>query len=98
MEKLATLPPPPEWVTSDAKPVQGLDLLGLRVPVERLGLTLLAAVTTISPTLRYIGLRAWIARQYALATLPDDWDSFQPYAAKVEAAIAIGNLLHNRQA
>ena len=98
MEKLATLPPPPQWVTSDATPVQGLDLLGLRVPVERIGLTLLAAVTTISPTLRYIGLRAWIARQYALAKLPDDWDSLLPYAAKVEAAIAIGNLLHNSKA
>jgi len=98
MEKLAIEPPPPEWVTSDATPVQGLDLLGLRVPVERIGLTLLAAVTTISPTLRYICLRAWIVRQYALARLPDDWDSLQPYAAKVEAAVAIGNLLHNSKA
>ena len=95
MDDLPIQPLPPEWVTSDAVPVKGIDLLGLRVPVERIGLTLLAAVTTISPTIRYISLRAWIARQYALAKLPDDWSSFELYAAKIEAAVAIGNLLNN---
>jgi hypothetical protein len=67
--------------------------LGLRIPVERIGQTLLESVTTISPTIRYISLRAWIARRYALAKLPNSWKSFRQFAAKVEAAVAIGNLL-----
>ena len=64
---------PQEWVTSEAVAVNGLDLLGLRIPVERIGQRLLRAVTTISPTIRYISLRAWISRRYALARLPNSW-------------------------
>jgi hypothetical protein len=62
-----------------------------------MGQKLLAAVTTISPTIRYISLRAWIARQYALARLPKSWKSFKEFAGKVEAAVAIGNLLVDRR-
>jgi hypothetical protein len=89
---------PPQWVTSDALPIRGLDLLGLRIPVERIGQELLEAVTTVSPTIRYVSLRAWISRRYALARLPDSWDSFREFAARIEAAVALGNLLIDRRA
>ena len=96
MASLPKDPASPEWVTSDALPIRGLDLLGLRIPVERVGQTLLDAVTTISPTIRYVSLRAWIARRYALARLPDSWKSFREFAARIEAAVALGNLLVDR--
>ena len=77
MDDLPIQPLPPEWVASDAVPVKGLDLLGLRVPVERIGLTLLVAVTTISPTIRYISLRAWIA-QRAGGRVRYGWQGYAP--------------------
>lgn len=95
--KLPLKPSPPQWVTSEAQPLNGLDLLGLRIPVERIGQTVLAAVTTITPTIRYISLRAWIARRYALARLPNSWESFREFAGRVEAAVAFGNLLVDRR-
>lgn len=96
---MATLPeiaPSPGWVTAGADLVSGLDLLGLRVPVQAIGNTLLTGITTISPTVRYVGLRSWIAHRYAEARLPDSWASFREFAGRVEAAIAIGNLLVER--
>jgi len=93
MAVLPKKPGIPEWVTSEASLVNGLDLLGLRIPVERIGQGLLGAVTTISPTIRYISLRAWISRRYAVARLPNSWKAFREFAGRVEAAVAIGNLL-----
>lgn len=95
--KLFLKPSSPQWVTSDAQPINGLDLLGLRIPVERIGQALLAAVTTITPTIRYVSLRAWTARRYAIARLPNSWQSFREFAARVEAAVALGNLLVDRR-
>lgn len=97
---MATLPevaPPPAWVDGGASPITGLDLLGLRAPVQAIGNTLLSGVTTISPTVRYVSLYAWIARRYAEARLPDSWDSFREFAGRVEAAVAVGNLVVDRQ-
>jgi hypothetical protein len=64
--------------------------------VERIGQTLLEAVTTISPTIRYLSLRAWICRRYALARFPHSWKSFREFSARIEAAAALGNLLVDR--
>jgi len=97
MPEFATAAPPPTWVDSEAELVSGLDLLGLRNPVQNLGLEVLTGVTTISPTVRYISLHAWIARRYAQARLPDSWKSFREFAGTVEAAVAIGNLIADRR-
>lgn len=85
--------PPPGWVTSGAKLTRGLDIVGLRLPVQNIGSTLLDGITTVTPTVRYLGLRTWVARRYALAKLPNDATSFSAFAGRVEAAVAIGNLL-----
>jgi hypothetical protein len=39
----------PSWITSGAKIAGGLDLLGLRLPVQTIGGTLLDGVTTVTP-------------------------------------------------
>ena len=43
---------PPEWVNSGAVITGGLDLLGLRLPVQFIGGTLLDGVTTVTPSVR----------------------------------------------
>jgi len=85
--------PPPSWVQSESRITSGLDLLGLRNSVQTIGLRVLNGITTISPTVRYISLHAWIARRYAEARLPDSWDSFREFSGRVEAGVAIANLL-----
>ena len=86
-------PPPPSQVSSGARPTRGIDVLGVRLPVQDVGAELLDGVTTVTQTVRYLGLRAWIARRYALARLPNAWGPFSDFAGRVEAAVAIGNLL-----
>lgn len=48
----------PSWINSGAVIAGGLDLLGLRLPVQFIGSTLLDGITTITPSVRYIALRA----------------------------------------
>lgn len=52
-------PSAPSWVDFAPKSQRGLDLLGLRLPVQAIGLSLLNAVTTIAPKVRALirGLR-----------------------------------------
>jgi hypothetical protein len=85
--------PPPLWIESGAKQIKGLDLLGLRLPVQVIGNSLLTGVTTITPSVRYLSLRAWITYVYLQARQPDDWKPFKDFAARVEAAIALGSLI-----
>lgn len=85
--------PVPSWVDIGAIENRGLDLLGLRLPVQTIGDTLFDGVTTITPSIRYLSFRAWIIRLYLQHRLPDDWKAFRTFAARIEAAIAFGNLL-----
>lgn len=89
--------PVPEWVELGAKPNRGLDLTGLRLPVQAIGNSLLDGITTITPSVRYVSFFSWIALSYLNARRPDNWRSFQSFAEPVETAIAIGNILRNRQ-
>jgi hypothetical protein len=77
---------------------RGQDLLGLRLPVQIIGNSLLDGITTITPSIRYLTFRAWIAHIYMQARLPDQWSSFREFASHVEAAIAFGNMLINPKA
>ena len=77
---------------------RGQDLLGLRLPVQIIGNSLLDGITTITPSVRYLTFRAWIAHIYMQARLPDQWNSFREFASRVEAAIAFGNMLINPKA
>ena len=93
----ASTPPPPDWVKTDTIKTEGLDLLGLRLPSQTISNRLLTGITTISTTIRYVSLRAWIIYRYKETKLPDEWKAFYEFAAKIEAAIAIGNLLVDRR-
>ncbi len=85
--------PTPEWVDSGATPVDGLDLLGLRFPVQILGNALLDGVTTITPSVRYLSILCWNIQVYGNARRPDSWDDFTNFTARVEAAVAVANML-----
>ena len=85
--------PTPEWVDSGATPVDGLDLLGLRFPVQILGNALLDGVTTITPSVRYLSILCWNIQVYGNARRPDSWDDFTNFTARVEEAVAVANML-----
>jgi len=91
-------PPPPEWVVKEAQEITGLDLLGLRAPVNAIGYAFIDGITTVTPMVRYIGLRAWTTYVYGELGLPDSRSDFLEFATRVEAAIVIGNLLDNPKA
>jgi hypothetical protein len=86
----------PQWVDSGSVLTGGLDLLGLRVPVQTIGGSLLDGVTTVSPSVRYIGFRAWLIYRYGESQRPDSWREFTDFSAYAESALVLGNLLQNR--
>lgn len=88
-------PGAPGWVDFAPKSQRGLDLLGLRLPVQAIGLSLLDAVTTIAPKVRYLSLRTFIADAYRTAPgpPPDSRDAFMAFALPAERAFALGNTL-----
>jgi hypothetical protein len=88
--------PAPDWVSFDADTTDGLDLLGLRAPVQAIGNDLFNGVTTVTPKLRYFSVIAWIIWRYARARLPDAWTPFSQFAAAQEAVIVMANLLQDR--
>lgn len=88
-------PGAPSWVDFAPKSARGQDLLGLRWPVQRIGLSLLDAVTTIAPKVRYLSFRTFIADAYRTAPgpPPDSRDAFMAFALPAERAFALGNAL-----
>jgi hypothetical protein len=88
--------PIPDWVSFDADETEGLDLLGLRAPVQAIGNELFNGVTTVTPKLRYLSLISWIIWRYSQARLPDAWTPFEQFASAQEAAVVIANLMHDR--
>ncbi len=87
--------PAPSWVDGGPGQGRGYDLLGLRLPAQAISNDLLDGVTTITPTVRYLAIRSWIAHNYAQAGRPSDGETFREFAAGVEAAVAYGNLLND---
>lgn len=87
--------PAPSWVDGGPGQGRGYDLLGLRLPAQAISYDLLDGVTTITPTVRYLAIRAWIAHSCAQAGHPSGGKTFREYAAGVEAAVAYGNLLND---
>lgn len=84
---------PPDWISSGANIAGGLDLLGLRLPVQFAGNALLDGVTTVTPSVRYLAFRAWLIHSYARTGGADSLQSFTDFAARVESALVLGNLL-----
>lgn len=90
--------PAPAWVESGARPKDGLDLLGLRQPAQVISTVLLNGVTTVTPSIRYLSFRSFIAHCYARSKLPNEWGRFRDYAACVETAVAFANLIEKPNA
>lgn len=87
--------PPPSWVNTGATISDGLDLLGLRQPVQAIGGSLLDGITSVTPTIRYLSYSCWLLYRYAEARLPDSYREFFAFAQRAEAALVMGNLLAN---
>lgn len=86
---------PPEWIDSGAEITGGLDLTGLRVPVQNFGTTLLDGITTVTPQVRYLAFRSWLIRQYGNTELPDSWNHFEQFSLKIESALVLSNLIQD---
>lgn len=86
----------PQWVDSGAVITGGIDLLGLRLPVQAIGATLLDGITTVTPQVRYLAFRAWLIHRYGQTGLPDSLEHFTEFALRVESALVLGNLLQDR--
>lgn len=87
---------PPEWIRSGAEITGGLDLLGLRLPVQFIGGTLLDGVTTVTPSVRYLAFRAWLVHRYGQTGQADDWQTYTDFAARIESVLVLGNLTQDR--
>jgi len=85
----------PDWIDSQAQPINGLDLLGLRLPVQNISESLLTGITTISPRIRYLSIRAWVIKSFGLSGLKDDHSSLMDFVYRMECAIVCGVLLAN---
>jgi hypothetical protein len=85
---------PPDWINSGAVITGGLDLLGLRLPVQFIGGTLLDGVTTVTPSVRYLAFRAWLIHRYGQTGRADSWQAFTDFAARIESALVLSNLVH----
>lgn len=88
--------PVPDWVSFEADKAGGIDLLGLRAPVQALGSVLFDGVTTVTPRLRYMSVISWIVWRYAQARLPEARSSFIDFAAGQECAFVLANRLNSR--
>jgi len=86
----------PEWVDSGSVLTDGLDLLGLRLPVQTIGGTLLDGVTTVTPSIRYIAFRAWLIYRYGESHRPDSGRDFAEFSSYAECALVLANLSQNR--
>jgi len=86
----------PRWIDSGAVVTGGLDLLGLRLPVQFIGGSLFDGVTTVTPQVRYLAFRAWLIHQYGQTGLPDSWQRFTEFALRIESAIVLANLIEDR--
>lgn len=93
---IAKLIEAPQWIDSGAVITGGLDLLGLRLPVQLIGGALLDGVTTVTPRVRYLSFRAWLIHLYGQTGLPDSWHHFTEFALRIESALVLGNLVQDR--
>ena len=87
--------PAPDWVSFEADKSDGVDLLGLRAPVQALGNELFDGVTTVTPRLRYMSVISWLVWRYAQARLPENRSSFFEFAAAQELVFVMANRSKN---
>jgi hypothetical protein len=86
----------PDWVSFGAEKTEGLDLLGLRAPVQRIGNDLFDGITTVTPKVRYLSVLTWIIHRYSRARLPNGWAQFFRFAEAQEAMIVLANRMRSK--
>tara|TARA_Y100001970_G_C14209403_1_gene846018 strand:+ start:89 stop:1735 length:1647 start_codon:yes stop_codon:yes gene_type:complete len=84
----------PKWAIDETNVVGGLDLLGLRNAAQTISNHCLNGITTISPEIRYLGIRSWFIKMYEKCGLPDNYSPFLDFSSKLEGAVAIGTILN----
>ncbi|HZT26569.1 MAG TPA: hypothetical protein VFA57_12770 [Pseudolabrys sp.] len=89
--------PAPDWISFEADKTEGLDLLGLRAPVQQIGNQRFNGVTTVTPKLRYLSVLTWIIWRYSHARLPNAWRPFERFIEAQEALIVLANRLKSRE-
>lgn len=85
----------PEWVESQGKPTSGIDLTGLRLPVDAISTYQLIGITTVTPRVRFLSIRAWIIKAFSESGLPNNYEAYADFATRVETAIIFAVLLNN---
>jgi hypothetical protein len=80
----------PEWIEPGDGMGRQIDLTGMRLSAQSSEDRLLDGITTITPRLRYLTFRAWIISRYWHGRQPDRWKTFIEFAARQEAALALG--------
>ncbi len=83
----------PKWLDSIPEKDRGLDLLGLRNPVQSIGNIFLSGITTITPSVRFLSYRAWMIWIYAQWELPSDSKIRRSFTERVESAFALSNIV-----
>lgn len=95
LHDLLDVPGIPKLVTTAAIPSSGMDLLGLRSPAESVSYSMLDGITTVTPNVRYLTIRAWIIFRYAELRGLESNKDFMSFANKVECLLVLGNLLND---
>lgn len=90
-----SVPPPPEWVVSPGY-YDGLDVLGLRTPVQRVGDDALNGIVTVTPAVRYLGFYCWIIRNYWQQQREARYSSFSSFVSLLESVLVLSNRLVDR--
>ena len=85
----------PEWVDSRFKPSEGFDLLGLRAPAQTISGLVFNGITTISPRIRMLSIRAWAIKLFSESGLPDDESHFAEFMSRIESIMSLSILSVN---
>jgi len=97
--KSEMLPNPsfPEWIDSIEIKSTSIDMLGLRNPVNVIGNHYFSGITTITQTVRYLSIRAWIIWTYGQLRQPNNYKSFKDFFTRMECAVVMGSLLYDSE-
>ncbi|USQ74404.1 hypothetical protein NF552_24815 (plasmid) [Roseomonas mucosa] len=85
----------PVWIDPGNENAVQLDLTGSRLPPQALEARTLDGITSVTRQSTYLGMRAWIVKRYYEAKQPDRYANFLAFAARQEAALAIGLVADN---
>ena len=80
----------PEWIEPGDGMGRQIDLTGMRLSAQSSEDLLLDGITTITPRPRYLTFRTWVISRYWHGRQPDRWKTFIEFAARQEAALALG--------